>query len=231
MPVLEISTLDGARLLASTLRNNPTANSRIAVLNFASATKPGGGFLNGAQAQEESIARSSTLYSTLLEKPAQQFYDLHTQTPENLYYTHAMIYSPKVKVFRDDHGGWTQPITVDVLTCAAVNAGKIRASAFAGGRRRDATENSIEKEMKERMGRILYLLEKEDVKNVVLGSFGTGVFGNDVRVVARLWAELLATPTARFRTSFDRVIFAITGKSTYVEFANAFQRDTTKASL
>lgn len=84
------------------------------------------------------------------------------------------------------------------------------------------------------MGRILYLLEKEGVKNIVLSGFGTGVFDNDVRVVARLWAELLATPTARFRTSFDCVIFAIIGKDTYVEFAHAFQRDTlegTKASL
>jgi uncharacterized protein (TIGR02452 family) len=219
--ILEISTLDGARLLASTLRNNSEVNNRIAVLNFASATKPGGGFLNGAQAQEESIARSSTLYPTLLEKSAQQFYDLHMRTPDNHYYSHAMIYSPKVKIFRDDHGQWTPPITVDVLTCAAVNAGKVR--DFAHDRHRDATEARINKEMKDRMGRILYLLEKEGVKNVVLGSFGTGIFRNDVGVVARLWVELLVTPKARFRASFDRVIFAILGNDTYVQFGNAFQ--------
>ena len=37
----------------------------IAVLNFASAKNPGGGFLNGAMAQEESLAASGGLYKTL----------------------------------------------------------------------------------------------------------------------------------------------------------------------
>jgi uncharacterized protein (TIGR02452 family) len=131
-----------------------------------------------------------------------------------------MIYSPNVKLFRDDYGGWTLPITVDVLTCAAVNAGKVRAFTHGGSR---AAEARIEAEMKERMGRILYLLEKKGAKNIVLGSFGTGVFRNDIEVVARLWAELLMT---RFRSSFDRVIFAISGHHTFVTFENAFQRET-----
>lgn len=39
---------------------------KIGVLNFASAKNPGGGFLRGAQAQEESLARSSALYRSLL---------------------------------------------------------------------------------------------------------------------------------------------------------------------
>ncbi|HBR75644.1 MAG TPA: TIGR02452 family protein, partial [Cyanobacteria bacterium UBA11159] len=38
---------------------------KIGVLNFASAKNPGGGFLRGTQAQEESLARSSALYKSL----------------------------------------------------------------------------------------------------------------------------------------------------------------------
>jgi len=38
-------------------------------LNFASAKNAGGGFLGGSQAQEESLARSSALYATLMVRP------------------------------------------------------------------------------------------------------------------------------------------------------------------
>lgn len=37
-----------------------------------------------------------------------------------------MVYSPSVIVFRDDKGDWTAPTEVDILTCAAVNAGDVR---------------------------------------------------------------------------------------------------------
>lgn len=42
----------------------------VAALNFASARNPGGGFLGGSQAQEESLARSSGLYPSLKAAPA-----------------------------------------------------------------------------------------------------------------------------------------------------------------
>lgn len=219
--ILEISTLDGADLLYNTL-SGPSSFGRIAVLSFASATRPGGGFLGGAQAQEESIARSSTLYPSLMTETAQQFYKLHLSDRQGGFYHHAMIYTPSVVIFRDDAGEWVAPFEVDVLTSAAVNAGDVKKK---GGEDADQAkiESTIEAAMKERIGRILALMEKQGAKNLVLGSFGTGVFRNDVKTVARIWAELLTGKDARYKSSFDRIVFAILGKTTFTTFKQTFQ--------
>ncbi|KAJ4480752.1 hypothetical protein C8R41DRAFT_896828 [Lentinula lateritia] len=268
----EISSLEGSRFLAAQLSAQysattassyfssstatPAATPKIGLLNFASATKPGGGFLNGASAQEESIARSSTLYYSLTTRNADEFYKLHKRMKHNGkwngldkgkkqdpsdarkqmeghnrdagFYTHAMIYSPSVLLFRDDTGSWLKPLPVDVLTSAAVNAGDIRTKHHiknATKSEKRALEARIEKEMKERMARILHLFALKGVRNLVLGSFGTGVFKNKVEVVARLWKELLIETGAQFEKSFDKVVFAVLGKETYETFEEVLQLD------
>ncbi|KAL1756715.1 hypothetical protein FB107DRAFT_210943 [Schizophyllum commune] len=211
----EISTLEGARFLIS------QTDARVGILNFASATKPGGGFLSGASAQEESIARSSTLYPTLLTTEAQRFYRLHKKRDTEGYYTHAMIYSPSILVFRTDDGRWLPPYEVDILTSPAVNAGVVRQKN--NGRVSDEDiEGDIGMAMRERMGRVLFLFEQEGVRDIVLGSFGTGVFKNNVQMVAGIWVDLLFEETARFRNSFDRVAFAILGTPTFEDFKLVF---------
>ncbi|KAI0629686.1 hypothetical protein C8Q77DRAFT_301251 [Trametes polyzona] len=221
--LLEVSTLEGARLLHDTLRSSSPDDPlpKLGVLNFASAKKPGGGFLTGAQAQEESIARSSTLYPTLMTHTAQAFYTLHNRDPKGGYYSHAMIYSPGIIVCRNDSGDWVEPFSIDVLTSPAVNAGVAR-STLHGRVAGPGVEEKIEQAMRERMARILFLFETKGVRSLVLGSFGTGVFKNNVNTVAKIWAELLAGDKARFKHSFDHIVFAILGKSTFEEFQSVF---------
>jgi len=43
----------------------------------------------------------------------------------------------------------------------------------------------------------------------MLGSFGTGVFRNNVSMIADIWSDLLAEQGARFMRSFDRIVFGI----------------------
>ena len=227
--IVEISTLQGASLLTSTPYISPEETRRkVGVLNFASAKNPGGGFQSGAQAQEESIARSSTLYPSLISSAGEKFYEPHNKDPKGGYYSHAMILSPDVTVFRTDSGELIKPVQIDVVTSAAVNAGVARRT-LNGQVAGEAEEVRIGKVMKERMARILFLFEKRGIRDLVLGSFGTGVFKNKVSLVAAIWAELLVAPGARFKNSFDRVAFAILGHPTFVEFKDSFEeRQATK---
>ncbi|KAJ7091292.1 hypothetical protein C8R43DRAFT_1050124 [Mycena crocata] len=217
LEILEKTTLQAARRAATKGYKRP-----IGLLNFASAEQPGGGFINGASAQEESVARSSTLYASLMTPTAQQFYTLHAAHGKGGFYSHAMIYSPHVVMFRADDGALAPPMEVDVLTSPAVHAGLVRKKAPKDGEA--AVERDITRTMRERMARILFLFERRQVRNLILGSFGTGVFKNDVDTVATIWAELLCGPSARFGHSFDYVAFAVMDDSTYSRFKRAFEK-------
>jgi len=211
LAVHQTSTLEALRSLAQ------VPGARVAVLNFASAHKPGGGFLTGAQAQEESLARSSTLYCSLSSPTGQLFYN--NVDKDSGYYSHTMLWSPNVTFFRDDRGHWLAPCMAAVITSAAVNAGVVKAKLPEASH--DEADARIRSAMHERMARILYLLERQGSTHVVLGSFGSGVFKNDIPTVAQVWAELVG-PGCRFERSFVHISFAIIDERTYMVFKEAF---------
>ena len=99
---------------------------RLAVLNFASATNPGGGVINGSSAQEESLCRCSTLYPILNQNFLWQNYYNVNRSAGNSIHTDACIYSPNIVICKTDMDfperippeKW---VTVDVISCAAPN--------------------------------------------------------------------------------------------------------------
>ncbi len=94
----------------------------IGILNFASAKNPGGGFLNGALAQEESLAMCSNLYLSQLEN--QEYYEAN-RACKTMLYTDYMIYSRDTVFIREDAEGlWDTPLLAAVITAPAVNMGQ-----------------------------------------------------------------------------------------------------------
>ncbi len=170
---------------------------KVGVLNFASAKNPGGGFLNGAMAQEESLAASGGLYRTLT--PHEGYYR-RNRACGTMMYTGCAIYSPDVVFFRDEKFRLLpRPVTASVLTLPAVNLGQVMQKGEDLPAARAA--------MRGRMARALELFGAMGDRTLVLGAYGCGVFRNDPRQVARWWRELLAEPA--FADRFPRVVFAV----------------------
>lgn len=172
---------------------------RVAALNFASARNPGGGFLNGSQAQEESLARASALYPCLLRHS--DYYDANRREVSPLYTDH-LIVSPRVPVFRDDADRLLEePWAVTILTSPAPNAGAVRQE------HRQAVDR-IEPTFRRRVEQVLAAAIAFEQTAIVLGAWGCGVFRNDPAVVAGLFGEFLLTG-GPFANAFEQVAFAV----------------------
>lgn len=211
-PLSTAISVTGETTIAA-IRRLADPRAHLACLNFASAKHPGGGFLGGAQAQEESLARSSALYPCLLEAPAHY---ARNRAYDSVLYLDLAIWSPHVPFFRDDDGGWLDaPVACSVITSAAPNAGALRAQG-----RFDA--DAIKAALRRRAELVLSIARDHSVDRLILGAWGAGVFGNDPAMVARVFQQLLAE---KFSSTFGAVVFAMAGGAggaNYDAFAAAF---------
>ncbi|WP_339849557.1 TIGR02452 family protein [Paenibacillus sp. FSL W7-1088] len=185
----------------------------VVCLNFASAKNPGGGFLGGSQAQEESLARATGLYPCIAQMS--EMYD-YNRKQRSCMYSDYMIYSPAVPVIRDDEDRLLgKYYLTSFITAPAVNAGVVRD-------REDADEQQIESVMK---GRIRYILDVAALhghQTIVLGAYGCGVFRNDPADVAKYFHDVLVEE--KFRHSFERIVFAVLDRSAGQKTFKAFEK-------
>lgn len=202
--VVNGTSLASARSIASRTGATPL------VLNFASAKNPGGGFLNGARAQEESLARASALYPTIVNSPMYAHHRAHG----DCMYTSWMIHSPSVPVFRDDDTNalLEEPYACAFLTAPAPNAGVVL-------ERQPGRREEVDRVMAERVTRVLAIAAAEGHRHLVLGAWGCGVFANDPRVVARAFKGDLTGP---FAGLFDEAVFAVLDWSDDRHFVRPF---------
>jgi uncharacterized protein (TIGR02452 family) len=183
------------------------AGCRPVLLNFASAKSPGGGFLNGARAQEEYLARSSCLYQCIRSDP---MYAFHRAKDDPLYTDYA-IYSPSVPVIRDDIGALLdQPYAISMITCPAANASRLEPHRRA----------EIGPAMWRRVLKVLSLGVTHGHDGIVLGAWGCGAFGNDGEEIALLFHRALSE---NLKGAYRRVLFAIVDWSPERRFIGPFQ--------
>ncbi|MBY0206287.1 MULTISPECIES: TIGR02452 family protein [Paenibacillus] len=185
----------------------------VVCLNFASAKNPGGGFLGGSQAQEESLARATGLYPCIAQMT--EMYEYNRKQRTCLYSDH-MIYSPDVPVIRDDYDRLLdQYYTTAFITAPAVNAGVVK-------ERKEATDAEIKSVMKQRIRYILEVAAVQGHRTIVLGAFGCGVFRNEPAQVASYFAEVLDEEGNR--DYFDHIVFAIYDRSAGQRTLETFKR-------
>ena len=184
----------------------------LVALNFASARSPGGGFMRGARAQEEDLARCSGLYPCLLSQP--NYYE-GNRVQRSLIYRDHLIYSPQVPWFRgNDDALLDRYFSASIITAPAPNAGEVL-------RRDPSAGPCVEAALHHRAGLILALARAQKHRSLLLGAWGCGVFKNDPTRVAESFKIWLTSNT--FAGDFDRVCFAIFDRGG--EILNAFRAE------
>lgn len=154
----------------------------IIALNFASAINPGGGYLMGSKAQEESLCRASMLYESL--KKQNDFYEFNREKYTPLY-NDRMLYVPDVPIIRNDN---LELLNNYELASFIVSPAVNKRKAYAEGIR---DEKLIVDIMGKRIEKIVKLAISKNPTALILGAFGCGVFGNDREVVYDIFEKYI----------------------------------------
>lgn len=192
-PVFSVQNIDSVEAgIALKKRNlNPV------VVNFANEDHPGGGVKGGSRAQEEEICRKTGLY---LELDPKENSNLKAKFPDGKYKIpeKSCIYTSNVPVIRQRLGEkyeWLEkPIRLAFISSAAYNQ---------HNRPKDDKEYIDGMRIKIRTQVECAILYSR--KSLVLGAFGCGAFGNNPKLVARLYKEEIA----KYPGMIQEIVFAV----------------------
>lgn len=219
-------TLTAARSLLA--RDTPSGvtldlgnkNARVSILNMASPLSPGGGFLNGAGSQEESLCMRTTLLPSLKD----EYYRL----PEV-----GAIFTPDVLVFRDEEAEdvleKNDRFFVNCITAAMLRGPEIDVNELGRG---SYTNDKDRELVLQKMRMVMRICQAKGVKRLVAGAWGCGAYGNPVGEVARAWKKVLLPPRKNSKgkqkgsketwDGVEEVVFAIKDAGMAEAFAEAF---------
>ena len=193
---------------------------KIGVLNFASAKNPGGGVLQGARSQEESICRTSTLYPCLnTEFLKENYYSYHKDKKRG--YSDRIIYIPNIIVFKSDDDVFSEIMeknkwyNVDIISCAAHNQ-----KAY------NLDYENLKKLNYNKLKAIIECAAENNIDNLILGAFGCGAFGNDPKMVSKIFKRILIDEEYyKFFLNVHFAIFTMPHETkNLTEFNNTFEK-------
>lgn len=218
-PVKKVKVIEGTTFdVASKYKDK-----KVCVLNFASATNPGGGVKKGSTAQEECLCRESTLYTSLdIKMLWDNYYQYHRDRHDALY-TNRIIYVPHVKVLKNALGNrLEQPWECCCIVCAAPNLRERPSNSMNpnAGNKVNITEKDLLELLTERYRRIIALAEMNDVEVLVLGAIGCGAFQNKPQIVARAFKEAMKENGG----NLQEIVFGIYDNTPRKENYNVFKR-------
>lgn len=188
----------GANMMEKLVANMDGYPHTTTVLNFASSTNPGGMFMQGSSAQEESLCHRSTLYNVLSSNVFAPLYDDNQKHRNGGIYQDRGIWTPGI-ILTDDRG--RRHYTVNVLTLPAPNLNAVYKNH---GDREVANEA-----FRRRMRLLIDFVNIIGQQGLVLGAWGCGVFGWPASWVAtmmrseinrfngkKLWLSIIDRQTA-----------------------------------
>ncbi|CAK4030154.1 Hypothetical predicted protein [Lecanosticta acicola] len=197
------------------------ARPTVTVHNMASLSRPGGGFLNGSNSQEEFLCARTTLFASLY----QDLYPL----PDL-----GGIFTPDVMVFRDLNAlelPKRDRFFVNVITAGVPRHPEVRgrydereSSCSCGVSYCDRDRDMMVRKMRA----VMRMAQMKGTKQLVLGAWGCGGLNHPVKEVAKLWRKVIAgsprqrRPNSEQWEGIDEVIFAIPNPSHAKEFRHAF---------
>lgn len=166
------------RLIADTVK--------ICALNFANFLTPGGGYLTGCHAQEETICGDSTLYNILNRNS--NWYDVNADSVNGGLFANRAMYIPRVMFTNSMFA------KCDILTVAAPDVNMCKTNY---------REAQVHDTLVKRIKFIKDILEIEGVSIAILGAFGCGAFRNDSYEVASIFKDVFSN------TSISNILYAV----------------------
>ncbi len=193
-----------------------------AILNLASAGRPGGGYDKGYQAQEESLCQSSNLSLSLYQyaDPRKLKCVRDSGVPTKIIgypldMNYGGVYTPNVTFFRNNKSKFftfkSEPFKCDVITVAALSFNGRNDFSRACEQNYRSSGGSFTPEGEEIMLnkiRTIFRMGVEHGKDaLILGAFGCGAYRLPVHEVVRLFSAVIEEP--EFAGKFRLIAFAI----------------------